>query len=101
MVIAIISESRSPSPRNADRHRSEYALLDNDPPHPFLEIHPISDLMRTAELPADAVQAITPPPPTWPRKYRVMKGDCLSWIAERTYGTQSWQTLYAANRRKI
>jgi hypothetical protein len=25
MVIGISSESRSPSPRNADRHRSEYA----------------------------------------------------------------------------
>jgi hypothetical protein len=79
-------------------------LIDNDihlPQGPFLEVHPIRDFHRLSDLLPEAVVAITPPSATWPRKYTVVKHDCLAWIAERTYGSQVWSKVYRANKRII
>jgi hypothetical protein len=37
-------------------------------------------------------------PPVWPRTHIVVKGECLSKIAEAAYGKQDWPKVYRANR---
>jgi hypothetical protein len=37
----------------------------------------------------------------WPKKYTVVKGDCLSRIAQAIYGKQDWPKIYRANKRGI
>ncbi|HMH16199.1 MAG TPA: hypothetical protein VK578_24090 [Edaphobacter sp.] len=75
-------------------------VFDNDPPR-FLEVHPINVFVRFAEVPPQIAASLTTAAPVWPRKYVVVRGDCLAWIAERNYGTQSWAQIYSTNRRLI
>jgi hypothetical protein len=37
----------------------------------------------------------------WPQKHLVVKGECLSKIAEATYGVQNWKKIYRANKKMI
>jgi len=75
-------------------------VFDNDPPR-FLEVHPIDVFVRTSEVPPKIAAALQPVANPWPRKYVIVKGDCLAWIAERNYGSQAWGAVYVANRRRI
>lgn len=75
-------------------------VFDNDPPR-FLEVHPIDVFVRMAEVPAQIAASLTPQSPPWPRRYVIVRGDCLAWIAERNYGSQSWGQIYTKNRRRI
>jgi len=49
-VIGISSESRSPSPRNADRHRSEYAAKTEDLRHTTLATARLRFLFLAAKI---------------------------------------------------
>jgi nucleoid-associated protein YgaU len=40
-------------------------------------------------------------PPAWPKNHTVVKGECLSKIAQITYGNQNWTKIYKANKSKI
>ncbi|MCU1299882.1 MAG: Peptidoglycan-binding lysin domain protein [Candidatus Sulfotelmatobacter sp.] len=42
-----------------------------------------------------------PPPPVWPKEHIVVKGECLSKIAESVYGRQNWPKIHRANRKLI
>lgn len=76
-------------------------VFDNDLPHRFLEVHPIDLFVKTADLPQAAAQQLVPAKVPWPRAYSVVKGDCLAWIAERTYGTADWTSIRRANARVL
>lgn len=57
------------------------------------------NLARTARI---EVYGVVPPPPlAWPKRYLVVKGDCLAKIAQKTYGNQNWPKIYRKNREII
>jgi hypothetical protein len=93
---------------------------DKDGEHPYghMEIHPQAEirfLQKPAPSPPPVPPAVTPPAappertgtpppgeaPALPVIYVVVRGDSLSKIAERSYGRQVWQKIYAANRGQI
>jgi LysM repeat protein len=93
---------------------------DGDHPYGHMEVHPLGALQFGAKPPDDAVNTPQPiqssatinktddplgllnaKPDSSPTKYVVLKGDCLSKIAERFYNEQCWPVLFRANRNQI
>lgn len=92
---------------------------DGDHPSGHMEVHPLGSLQFGAKIPDNDPKKVEPTPPPvsgtgdsplsrlapktdgGSATYTVVKGDCLSTIAERLYGVQDWPLLYRANRTKI
>lgn len=74
----------------------------------WLEAHVTDDFdfvppLNAAVAPGGPVPGGNSPPAPAPKAgtYAVQKGDNLSRIAEREYGTQAWPVIYRANRKQI
>jgi phage tail protein X len=73
----------------------------------WLEVHVTDefDFVQPNAGPKPAAPGTPPGPgvskPRQPGRYVVVKGDCLSRIAERTYGRQVWRVVYDANHSII